>query len=286
MGKIISAVLIVGIGVICYFSFSGRPVGGKSDGYKIVKKWELPDPLDEISAMAWIGDGRVVSVQDEDGVFFIYDMQSSQIEKSVEFGSGGDYEGIAAVGNDVFVLRSDGVIFEISAYQNGKPEIKKHVTAVNRMDGINLEGFVADTGNQRLLLAVKERKGNSRGKEIFSFDLNRNKVEDEPLFVIDLSNEIFREVDEKLKERFTPGEIGINPQTGEYYILDGTRPKLLVVDQNGTLKELFMLDPDEFGNPEGLTFSPDGTLYISNEAEDGAAANILQVKLNRKENKN
>ena len=110
MGKIISAVLIVGIGVTCYFSFSGRPVGGNSDGYKIVKKWELPTPLDEISAMAWIGDGRVVSVQDEDGVFFIYDMQSSQITRSVQFGAGGDYEGIAAVGNDVYVLRSDGVI--------------------------------------------------------------------------------------------------------------------------------------------------------------------------------
>ena len=39
-----------------------------------------------------------------------------------------------------------------------------------------------------------------------------------------------------------------------------------------------LLNKDDFSKPEGLSFAPDGTLYISNEAGDGPA-NILQVDL-------
>lgn len=54
-------------------------------------------------------------------------------------------------------------------------------------------------------------------------------------------------------------------------MLDGSERKMLIPTKNGGIKELYHLDQNDFGNPEGITFSPDSTLYISNEAENKPA---------------
>ncbi|MEH6408144.1 MAG: hypothetical protein V7767_12765, partial [Leeuwenhoekiella sp.] len=58
----------------------------------------------------------------------------------------------------------------------------------------------------------------------------------------------------------------------------GVRPKLLVLDKNGKPKHVYKLDHDDFNQPEGLTFSPSGKLYISNEGHKDPG-NILEVEL-------
>ncbi|WP_029038125.1 SdiA-regulated domain-containing protein [Salinimicrobium xinjiangense] len=247
--------------------------------YKILEKWDLPEALNEVSGIAWIGEDRIACVQDEDGIIFIYNLKNSRVEKEIKFGSGGDYEGIAIVGKDAYVLRSDGIIIVISGFMKEDPQVQKHVTNLNRLPGINIEGICADPANNRLLLAVKDRKGSSQQKEIYAIDIIQKASASGPLFTVNFSDPIFQKVKEK--EKFSPGEINIHPERGEYYILDGTRPKILITEQDGTPKELFILTPEEFGNPEGLTFNPEGDLYISNEAEN-APANILKVVLNRK----
>ena len=246
--------------------------------YEILQKWDLPEALNEISGIAWIDEGRIACVQDEDGIIFIYNLKTQAVEDEIEFGSGGDYEGIAVIGKDIYVLRSDGIIIEISNFAGTNQQVKKHATGISKISGINLEGLCADPKNNRLLVAVKERKRAPGHKEIYSLDLNRKFSEQEIAFKIDFSDPIFQNVNGKKK--FMPGEIGLHPETGEFYILDGTEPKLLIAGQNGNLKELFWLKLEEFGNPEGLSFSPEGDLYISNEAENGPA-NILKVTLNR-----
>lgn len=283
MKKIIFGILILIGGVLTISACKGKAseLQNKTLRYEILEKWELPKALSEISGITWIGDNRVACVQDEDGKIFIYNLKTSALEKEIEFGSGGDYEGIAVIGNDAYVLRSDGIIMEVSDFMGEDPQVQRHVTNISRLPGINTEGLCADPANNRLLLAVKEREDFHKHKEVFAFDLDRKASTENAFFRIDLSDPIFENVEEKLKEKFSPGEINIHPKTREYFILDGTRPKLLITENDGTTKELFMLKPEEFGNPEGLTFSPEGDLYISNEAESGPA-NILKVSLNRK----
>ena len=283
MKKIILGILVLVVGLMTFFSFKGKSSENSNveTNYKILQKWELPEVLDEISGIAWIGEGRVACVQDEDGILFIYNLKTSKVEDSFEFGSGGDYEGIAVIKDDAYVLRSDGVIFKISGFTGSSPEIKRYVTQLSELKGINFEGFCADAANNRLLLAVKERKNFDGSKEVYAFNLNKKVSEKDPLFVVDLNDPIFNKVDGKLKEKFSPGEINIHPKTGEFYILDGSKPKLLITNKDGKPKELIMLRLEDFGNSEGLTFSPNGDLYISNEAEDGPA-NILKVSLRSK----
>ena len=282
MKKIIPVILILVIGILVIYSFKQKPSGGEltSSDYEIIKKWELPEILNEISGIVWIGDHRIACVQDEDGEIFLYNLKTSKLENSVSFAGGGDYEGVTVLGENAYVLRSDGVIFEIREFQKENPQVKEYLTKTNQLPGINLEGLCADAANNRLLLAVKERKNSPDYKEIYAFDLDKKDSDEDPLYKVTLADPIFTKVKGKPEKKFSPGEIGIHPQTGEHYILDGSRPKLLITGKDGTPKELIIFQPKDFGNPEGLTFSPEGDLYISNEAED-APANILQITLNR-----
>ncbi len=280
MKKILFGILILVGGLLTIGACKGKAseLGGEVVRYEILEKWDLPKYLNEVSGIAWIGENRIACIQDEDGIIFIYNLKTSGIENKIEFGNEGDYEGIAVVGKDAYVLRSDGIIIEVSNYMEKDPEVQKHVTNLNRLSGINIEGLCADPSNDRLLMATKERKGSSNQKEIYAVNIKQKTLESEPLFIVDLSDPIFEKVKEK--EKFSPGEINVHPETGEYFILDGTRPKILITEKDGILKELFILNSQEFGNPEGLTFSPNGNLYISNEAEN-APANILRVSINR-----
>ena len=281
MKKIIFGIVVFVGGLVTLSGCRGKAseLDDEAVKYEIIKKWDLPKTLNEVSGIAWMENDRMACVQDEDGIIFIYNLKTSGVEHKIEFGSGGDYEGIAVVGKNAYVLRSDGIIVEVSNYMEEDPQIQKHETDLNELSGINIEGLCADPANDRLLLAVKDRKGSSGQKEIYALDLNQKALDSEPVFTVDFSAPIFQKVKEK--EKFSPGEMNVHPGTGEFFILDGTRPKLLITDPDGTPKELFMLDIEEFSNPEGLTFSPDGDLYISNEAENGPA-NILKVSLHRK----
>ena len=282
MKKIIFGILVFIGGVLTISACKGKAseLQHETLRYEIIEKWELPNALNEVSGIAWIGDNRVACVQDEDGIIFIYNLKTSTKEKEIEFGTGGDYEGIAVVGKDAYVLRSDGIILEVSGYLEENPQVQRHVTSISQLPGINIEGLCADPVNNRLLLAMKERKDFNEYKEVYAFDLNNKASAENAIFSIDLSDPIFKNVDEKLTEKFTPGEMNIHPITREFFILDGTRPKLLITENDGRPKELFMLNLEDFSNPEGLTFSPEGELYISNEAEDGPA-NILKVSFNQ-----
>ena len=52
----------------------------------------------------------------------------------------------------------------------------------------------------------------------------------------------------------------------------------MILDVSGAIKKVYELDDDDFAQPEGITFSPDGRLFISNEAH-GGTANIPQIEL-------
>lgn len=272
------------VAAITVYSFNGksenRITQQERDSYKILKKWELPNELEEVSGIAWLDSNRLAAVQDEKGIIFIYNLQSSSIEEEIEFNSGGDFEGIAIAGENAYVLRSDGEIFEILNFMRDDPITESFPSALSAMDDIDVEGLTYDKKNNRLLLAVKERKDRKENKAVYSFGLNPKSSAKNALLEIPLDHSIFRNIDGDIKNRFTPSEIAIHPTTGEYYMLDGRNPKVLILEPNGNPSELFILDERTFNKPEGIIFSPGGTLYISNEAGD-EAANILEVSLKR-----
>jgi hypothetical protein len=63
----------------------------------IIKKWNMPKELTEISGLSYKDEKHFACVQDELGKIFIYNTASSSVEKEISFGAAGDYEGLAVV---------------------------------------------------------------------------------------------------------------------------------------------------------------------------------------------
>ncbi len=278
VATVITLGILIATGVIFYF-FNGESFYYSQTNSKkvdILQKWELPEILEEISGIAMIDEDRIAAVQDEEGKIFIYNLQTSNIESQFDFNGSGDYEGIAVVDETAYVLESDGTLYEVSNFQTANGKIKKYSTSLH--EKYNFEGLTYDKKNNRLLLAIKDIDDDNF-KPLYSFDLNSKQLNKEPVIKINLKDTIFNQLDQKKSHRLLrPSEIGIHPNTGDYYILEGVNPKILIMDPEGNLKKLHILNNDQFRQAEGITFSPTGEVFISNEGK-GGFGNILKVSL-------
>ncbi|WP_066404357.1 SdiA-regulated domain-containing protein [Flavisolibacter tropicus] len=241
----------------------------------VAQKWNMPAKLKEISGIAYVDAARFACVEDEEGKIYIYNTQSQSIEKEIPFAAVGDYEGIAIAGNTAYVLRADGRLYEVANYNN-KPTVVEHQTHLTAKQDV--EGLCYDQKNNRLLLAIKGNEPNtSEYKGIYAFDLANKKLNETPVLKIDLTHEIWKDI--KSKQKIEPSDLDIHPLTGDIYITDGAKPKLLIMDAEGKKKNLLSLDETQFPQPEGVAFTPEGELMISSEGKTGTGS-IVKVNIN------
>ena len=243
----------------------------------ILEKWELPAELLEVSGIAWIDNERFACIQDEKGSIFIYNRVSNKIEKEIPFAGAGDYEGLTINQNLAYVVRSDGRLYEVDL-NVGQASTKEYSTLLTVKQ--NVEGLCYDKNNNRLLLAIKGNEpSNVDYKGIYAFDISKKSFISDPVFKLNLNDQIINGVQNKKKKSIMPSSIGIHPLTKEIFITDGTKSNLLILDPSGNSKRLIRLG-SQFAQPEGITFSPEGEIYISNEGTK-QPGNILKVELKK-----
>lgn len=247
-----------------------------SSEYIIENIWELPEELNEVSGIVWLEENKLATVQDEDGIIFIYDLKNKQIIDRIEFAGPGDYEGIALNNDDAYVMRSDGTIYEVSNFQKENKKISVFKTGFSEKN--NIETICVDTESNSLIVMPKDRDREDDFKGLYEISLDSKKMNEVPRFKINMNDAALKSFrDKKSHKTFSPSDVAIHPKTGEYYVLEGKKPKLAILDKTGKLSEVYELDKRQFEQPEGITFSPDGTLYIANEAGNGKA-NIKEVR--------
>ena len=243
-------------------------------GVVVTQEWKIPEELSEISAIAYLDENRFVCLQDEEGTLYIFNTEQGTIDKKIPFGAAGDYEGITIRNKTVYVVNSSGVIFEIQDFMGQKPVVQTFRTPLTAKNDV--EGIGWDEAGNRLLVTVKE-DGVKDKKGIYVFDLATKTMDEQPGLQLNFNDRTFREA-EKKGRGISPSSLEIHPGTRDIYILEGTHPKLLLLDQQGAPQRLLMLDKKDFPQPEGLTFDNKGNLYISNEGKKGKA-NIMKVRL-------
>lgn len=247
----------------------------KPVAYKIINKWQLPEILDEVSGIDWIGDNKIACIQDEDGVIFIFNLETSKVEQSITFAGSGDYEDIRVVGNTAYILRSDGEIFEVEGFLSETPKTIGYANFLT--EDHNLESLAWDKKNNSLLLAIKDREpGDDTYKGVYKFSLRTKELQKKPEYRLYMEDKLLKDRKAKLRKKLEPSALAIHPVNNNYYILDGRNPQLIIADSNMKMKKRFALREDDFEQAEGLTFSKDGRLFISNEGK-GGKANILEV---------
>ena len=223
------------------------------------EKYDLPNKLKEISGISYYKKNQLVCVNDEVGKIFIYDLNEKEIIDKIPFGKDGDYEGVEVVGDEVFVLKSDG---KLKGFKIG--EAFEREIDCSEPEVVEYEGLGYDPKSKYLLLVAKERtKEVDDKKMIYAYDFDR-KV----LFKhIAIPEEQIK--DEVNGKNFKPSGIAVHPQTGQVFVIASSGKKLLILSEKGQKEALISLNPKTYQQPEGICFSPDGQLYISSEGKDG-----------------
>ena len=261
---------------------------GKFDLNHPAELIKLPSKLKEISGITFISKNKIACVQDEAGTVFIYDIRKDKLKESIDFGGNKDYEAIANVNDTIYVLRSNGDIYEIDSLESTNTLSITHHTFLSKVN--NCEGMCFDAKNYRLLVACKghPEKGSAKRfeKAVYAFDLNTKKMKEEPVLVFDpamiisvtksIGDDDSPSANEK-ENLFEPSEITIEPTTGNFYILSSVGKRLAIFSEKGELICASKLDPDIFKQPEGIAFSSSGDLIISDEGK-GGKANLVVIK--------
>ena len=253
------------------------------------RKYVLGLELEEISGLTWEGSGQLACIQDEDGVIYLFDLKSGKVSKRVRFRKSGDYEGIEKSGGGYYVLKSSGKLLFISEKPGGEvnvDEIKTPFSSENNMESLG-PGF---TKNE--LLAGTKGKGQvegvkRKGKGIYGFDKKEEKFRKDPAFMISRSeiNEFLNQNGvEKIEGGYGISGVAVHPKKKEVFAISSEGKFLLVLSREGKILNFTDLPRKKYKQPEGICFSPEGDLFISNEGR-GGAGNILHFEyLNTKGN--
>ncbi len=245
-------------------------------GVNVIKQWDLPAVLKEVSGIAYIDEDRFACIQDEAGTIYIYNRAQNKIESEIPFSGSGDYEGITLAGSTAYVVRADGSLYEVTNYSAAKPGIKEYKTSLTVEQ--NVEGLTYDKDHNRLLLAIKgDEPGGKDYKGVYAFNLTTKTLNRDPVYKIDLKHEMLRNTQGKKGKVIMPSEIGIHPLNKNIFILDGPHARMLVMDANGSIKNMYQLGKG-FAQAEGITFSPQGTIFISNEGKK-KPGNIIEIEM-------
>lgn len=248
----------------------------------VVKTWDMPKELREISGMAWLDSTRVATIQDRSGTIFIYNLKDEKVEQEIKFGESGDYEGVTYAHDSYFVLRSDGYLFEVN--RQGKVLHEYDLPLTGKDD---TESLFYDAPNNRLLVGQKEGGKDITKKGIFAFDLQTRKFNADPVYSFDPnvsfcnpapgSNTVADDGATKDDGKkggssskgnagkiVKPSDIAIHPKTNEIFVVDGPNQRVLVLSPEGA-PLYFLKLAKVFEQAEGIMFSPSGDLYISTE---------------------
>ena len=171
----------------------GQSTQGFSLPYRLdqpLRQLELNEELNEISGLSMSSrEEYLLAIQDEKGSLFYLNKETGAISKTLRFWKDGDYEGVELAGENVFIVKSTGTLYQIkNAGQENQTVIKYNdfLTANN-----NIEGLTYWPKGNKLLLACKAQPGGqidaTKKKAIYAFDLDRNSFDSLPFMLIERS---------------------------------------------------------------------------------------------------
>lgn len=263
---------------------SGCNAIDKNEKYPSSPDYDLAHPtvihlrhdLDEISGIVYYPkDTSLLAINDEQGILYkIYLRQKIDI-LYWKFSKGADFEDLVLLDSTFYALQSNGNITRFKFINKDSLSVE---ICDNPLKGKNeFESLYYDAYFQKLVMICKDCKEDDKNNvTALAFDPVKKEYLKHALF--NMNNEqIYEKLDAK-KEKFKPSGAVINPISKELYIISAVNNALVIASRDGKVRTAYPLDPKLFKQPEGITFAPNGDLYISNEAAEVGAANILVFK--------
>lgn len=135
-----------------------RPCALDSIAWSHPDRTALPGGLKEVSGLAVLPDGRLLAHDDERGLVSVLDGKSGKRVAQFSLGPGmprADFEGIALLGDRLFLSTSSGRVYETRVGRDGEQvPFRIHDTQLGSL--CELEGLAADPRAGVLLMSCKE----------------------------------------------------------------------------------------------------------------------------------
>lgn len=249
------------------------PDSGANRGEPLAR-WVLPLPLSEISGIALTGDGRLLAHNDEAGRVFEIDYRRGMIVKRFTLGNRtvhDDFEGITIVGERIFMLASHGRLYEFREGKDGdQVPYSIHDTKLGRE--CEFEGVAFDPGSNSLVMACKNIgiKSLRDFLVLYRWNINSKSASE----VSQLKVPLAEVIGANPWKGFSPSDLVVDPQTGNYLIVASQQQGLLALTPGGAVVFSRQL-PSRHQMPEGLALTRDSILIISDEATRTPAAITL-----------
>jgi len=229
------------------------------------QQWRLPDKLNEISGLALTGDGRLLAVTDELAIVYELDYSEGRLVKAFALGDPtlrGDFEGIAWSEGRVWLVTSEGVIYEASEGADGeRVDWREYKTGLGKR--CEIEGLTYRKSDGMLLLPCKKirKKSGLESLVIFAWSTSgRTAVGERTVVLPD------RDIAAALRmHRLNPSGIAIDDASGNLLIVAARQRAVIELDGGGSLLSTRLLPPLAHRQAEGIAILPSGDILIADE---------------------
>lgn len=229
----------------------------------------LPQGLSEVSGLAVASADTVYAHDDEYGIVYEIDLRQEKVIKAFALGKPtvkDDFEDIAVRGDYVYLLTSDGRIFEAPKGEHRK-RVHYNVYDTGVGDRCETEGLAnGPTDDEFLILCKKPHQATLKEHlVIYAWNLRDHL----PTVTTWLDVPLDGLVEELDQATFHPSAFVWRREKGTLLIVSAKNHIAIETDQQGRLISRTRLRKDLHPQPEGLALMPDGRLIVGDEGQRG-----------------
>lgn len=235
--------------------------------------WILPPQLHEISGLTLTPDGRVFAHNDENGRVIQIDPKTGIVVKRfmLQGDPTGDFEAIAHVGPDIYLLESNGRLYQFQEGADGAHvPYTRYDTRLGRE--CDFEGLAYDAANSWLLLACKRVITKNLKNELVIYRLPLPTTDTSSLSMLTIPK--VEVIGTNRWRNFQPSDMAIDPANGNYVLIASQEKGIAVITPGGGVVRSEPL-PGNHQQAEGVAVTRDGILIVSDEARHKPAAITL-----------
>ncbi len=268
----------------------------KEDGYfDLIHPTEvnlLPMGVSSFSDLTSMDSTHLVGIEPNSGDVVFLDLIDYSISSKLSLGGDHKFVAVSKIDSTLILMDSESKVhFLLPPY-----DVNSFASSNNTKENFNSVGICLHQSTKRLFLIseIQEKEEGQFSSFLYTFNLNRNQLKDEPIFEINstdietfaLNNNLSLPItfvtnsgDTIQGLDFNPSAIAVHPKTNEIYILSSTDRSLIVYNQFGEIVNYTTLDSSIFPKPTGMTFQENGDLLISNS--ELLNPSIVKLKWNK-----
>lgn len=239
--------------------------------------WLMPAELKEISGLALTSDGRLLTHDDEIGKIYEIDPRAGVILKRFTLGDTpvrADFESIAIGGGSVYLLASNGVLYEFKE-GGDNANVAYSVHDLKLGHECEFESMVYEPDSTSLLLACKKTMNKKLRDNLVFYRWHLQGPDSTRLTTFSIP--MAQVIGSNAWKGFHASDMTIDPTTGNYVLISHIEFGLVEITPAGQVVRSGPI-PGKHHQPEGVSITRDGVLIVSDEGGKQEPAMITLYK--------